>query len=136
MRISDWSSGVCSSDLTAHAARQAELHLRQGRIARSGQDELVDLLVQLEVVAQGAGLVLAHHALVQLLNARDLGIGDVTAGELAGQRLQRAHDREGLIEVGQGELRHRARSEEHTSELQSLMRLSDAVFCLKKKKTT
>src|SRR3546814_10820075 len=106
MRISDWSSGVCSSDLTAHAARQAELHLRQGRIARSGQDELVDLLVQLEVVAQGAGLVLAHHALVQLLNARDLGIGDVTAG----------------------------RSEEHSSELQSLMRSSYAVFCLKKKK--
>src|SRR3546814_6071930 len=30
--------------------------------------------------------------------------------------------------------RHRARSEEHTSELQSLMRISYAVFCLKKKK--
>src|SRR3546814_2394160 len=30
---------------------------------------------------------------------------------------------------------HRARSEEHTSELQSLMRTSYAVFCLKKKKT-
>src|SRR3546814_1565218 len=32
-------------------------------------------------------------------------------------------------------LRHLARSEEHTSELQSLMRISYAVFCLKKKKT-
>src|SRR3546814_3058394 len=31
-------------------------------------------------------------------------------------------------------LRHRDRSEEHTSELQSLMRISYAVFCLKKKK--
>src|SRR3546814_5999786 len=31
--------------------------------------------------------------------------------------------------------RKRARSEEHTSELQSLMRISYAVFCLKKKKT-
>src|SRR3546814_19397104 len=30
---------------------------------------------------------------------------------------------------------HEARSEEHTSELQSLMRSSDAVFCLKKKKS-
>src|SRR3546814_4433702 len=30
--------------------------------------------------------------------------------------------------------RHRARSEEHTSELQSLMRISYAVFCFKKKK--
>src|SRR3546814_6778422 len=35
---------------------------------------------------------------------------------------------------GQGELTARARSEEHTSELQSLMRISYAVFCLKKKK--
>src|SRR3546814_7301592 len=33
-------------------------------------------------------------------------------------------------------LRLRARSEEHTSELQSLMRISYAVFCLKKKKKT
>src|SRR3546814_19763177 len=105
MRISDWSSGVCSSDLTAHAARQAELHLRQGRIARSGQDELVDLLVPLEVVATGSGLVLAHHSLVQLLNARDLGIGDVPSGDLAGQRPQRAHARYGLIEVGSSEER-------------------------------
>src|SRR3546814_3237453 len=32
--------------------------------------------------------------------------------------------------------RQRKRSEEHTSELQSLMRISYAVFCLKKKKTT
>src|SRR3546814_4083928 len=32
-------------------------------------------------------------------------------------------------------LRHQQRSEEHTSELQSLMRISYAVFCLKKKKT-
>src|SRR3546814_4110119 len=34
-----------------------------------------------------------------------------------------------------GPMRHRNRSEEHTSELQSLMRISYAVFCLKKKKT-
>src|SRR3546814_2095560 len=33
-----------------------------------------------------------------------------------------------------GDLRRRGRSEEHTSELQSLMRISYAVFCLKKKK--
>src|SRR3546814_7247043 len=37
----------------------------------------------------------------------------------------------GNIEYGQS----RSRSEEHTSELQSLMRISYAVFCLKKKKT-
>src|SRR3546814_2259756 len=37
--------------------------------------------------------------------------------------------------VGVGDEHHLIRSEEHTSELQSLMRISYAVFCLKKKKT-
>src|SRR3546814_10764102 len=38
--------------------------------------------------------------------------------------------------IGIDQLEVEARSEEHTSELQSLMRISYAVFCLKKKKTT
>src|SRR3546814_3917471 len=49
------------------------------------------------------------------------------ANATARQRLQRM-----IGDVGLPELR-RARSEEHTSELQSLMRISYAVFCLKKK---
>src|SRR3546814_1938849 len=44
-----------------------------------------------------------------------------------------AHGRELDREVADLEQRHRQRSEEHTSELQSLMRISYAVFCLKKK---
>src|SRR3546814_14057928 len=40
-----------------------------------------------------------------------------------------------LIDIGDGKLKFAGiRSEEHTSELQSLMRISYAVFCLKKKK--
>src|SRR3546814_1566047 len=39
-------------------------------------------------------------------------------------------------DAGHGRSRLRGRSEEHTSELQSLMRISYAVFCLKKKKKT
>src|SRR3546814_12937197 len=46
----------------------------------------------------------------------------------------RQHHRVGVDHPLQ--LRERGRSEEHTSELQSLMRISYAVFCLKKKKTT
>src|SRR3546814_2916083 len=42
----------------------------------------------------------------------------------------RAHDRDRGLQIRHG------RSEEHTSELQSLMRISYAVFCLKKKKQT
>src|SRR3546814_6863429 len=38
--------------------------------------------------------------------------------------------------TGRNGARRRCRSEEHTSELQSLMRISYAVFCLKKKKNT
>src|SRR3546814_4492175 len=44
--------------------------------------------------------------------------------------------RGGGLEAGFDGLGHDSRSEEHTSELQSLMRISYAVFCLKKKKTT
>src|SRR3546814_3084389 len=40
------------------------------------------------------------------------------------------------VEVAALERLDRERSEEHTSELQSLMRISYAVFCLKKKKRT
>src|SRR3546814_7763337 len=46
---------------------------------------------------------------------------------LVGDQVQRHHG---------GRYQPQGRSEEHTSELQSLMRISYAVFCLKKKKTT
>src|SRR3546814_3983053 len=53
--------------------------------------------------------------------------------ELLHQRLGRAViDR--LVGPGPARVEQRRRSEEHTSELQSLMRISYAVFCLKKKK--
>src|SRR3546814_10612990 len=104
MRISDWSSDVCSSDLLD---QRAFSHIEQRHVSRAVSDGLSngvrelrrvgenDLLLGLEVVEQGA--------------AREKGgFGDVIQGR-------------GL------------RSEEHTSELQSLMRISYAVFCLKKK---
>src|SRR3546814_6956646 len=60
------------------------------------------------------------------LHALDLGL-DRGAGEVALPR------RGALADEARG-MRGRGRSEEHTSELQSLMRISYAVFCLKKKK--
>src|SRR3546814_1573830 len=45
------------------------------------------------------------------------------------------HGPDGLVRIARRTHRLAARSEEHTSELQSLMRISYAVFCLKKKKT-
>src|SRR3546814_5789828 len=45
------------------------------------------------------------------------------------------HDKAAVLGLFEAALRQLRRSEEHTSELQSLMRISYAVFCLKKKKT-
>src|SRR3546814_10069928 len=114
LRISDWSSDVCSSDLV---------------------DDRRDLAVGIEREELRQVALVFH---------------DVHQVRLVGQPGFLEHDR-GLHPVGGveriqldsvGMLRRPAacdrecgkRSEEHTSELQSLMRISYAVFCLKKKK--
>src|SRR3546814_4906796 len=71
-------------------------------------------------------------------------IGEILAkpgGEplFVGGAVPAAHDQDDRgaePRVGHAERHHLIRSEEHTSELQSLMRISYAVFCLKKTKQT
>src|SRR3546814_5687853 len=106
MRISDWSSDVCSSDLpaTTAIARAAQPRLPRARLLR-----------------------------------RFLHGGQQGRQTLRGPRPDsRAHRREvrdrQVSADGSGTRRRLIRSEEHTSELQSLMRISYAVFCLKKQK--
>src|SRR3546814_10110791 len=99
MRISDWSSDVCSSDLHV---REHALHVIAQRL--------------LALVVAQAGAVLGR---------------DDQRGR-ADRLLVGIFERHLALGVGLEE----RRSEEHTSELQSLMRSSYAVFCLKKKKTT
>src|SRR3546814_7359998 len=104
MRISDWSSDVCSSDLVLLQPFQEadDLHFKRG-VERS-RGLVGDEQVRLGHQGHGNGDALAHAA------------------------------RE-LVRIGREPRRGvRDRSEEHTSELQSLMRISYAVFCLKKKK--
>src|SRR3546814_9814177 len=104
MRISDWSSDVCSSDLIIVTAQRREQNVR-------------DVPMSIDVLG-GEKLV-------------NQGIEDV-------QRL--AESLPSLVVGGQGgtfggvnlTIRGVGRSEEHTSELQSLMRTSYAVFCMKK----
>src|SRR3546814_9307947 len=143
MRISDWSSDVCSSDLRAEEHRasdqQAGEHAppgtRQGALGGGHVDGLDD--PGAAVVAFGDDDRVVH---LQLALAREVHQRE--------QQLRRTarlveHDGEDLLgarSVGIGggrEVAHTAtlptRSEEHTSELQSLMRISYAVFCLKKK---
>src|SRR3546814_5388949 len=96
MRISDWSSDVCSSDLKARQERLAE-------IDRAGRTDLEALL--------GALLL----PIIEVLPPDE--------------RRSFAKFMLSLLTLDDAE----HRSEEHTSELQSLMRISYAVFCLKKK---
>src|SRR3546814_8237770 len=116
MRISDWSSDVCSSDLLragalAHQPFGVELAHRRvlaDRLVhqRLGECRLVAFVVAEAAVAEHVD----HDVLVERLT------------ELRGDARDMGH----RLRV--------VRSEEHTSELQSLMRISYAVFCLKKKK--
>src|SRR3546814_3040051 len=59
--------------------------------------------------------------------------GDPRGRDRRGEHRSRAAQHPRLLRAAHG-FQPRARSEEHTSELQSLMRISYAVFCLKKKK--
>src|SRR3546814_10522177 len=120
MRISDWSSDVCSSDLlglvvqAGDQRRQHEVALALGqRLAAAGDG-----------AARGLGL----------LDRIQVGVDRVAAVERAHQvgRVGRVADL--LLDLAVGGDQLGQRSEEHTSELQSLMRISYAVFCLKKKK--
>src|SRR3546814_1795899 len=181
MRISDWSSDVCSSDLDLvalapaaiahvdrHAGRAADADLR-GRQARRGQVEAriaeaeaegVKRIGRIEeIAAPGAGLNIVEHRQLpcrtrdrhrQLAARIDVPEQHIRHGMAAllaqipafqnGVGLFRNLDGGGRTTVdehhGDRLAQRLERSEEHTSELQSLMRISYAVFCLNKKKTT
>src|SRR3546814_3672278 len=82
----------------------------------------------------------AKHAVVGLTRvaAADYGkhgirVNALVPGAVRTPMLQRAMDNDAGLEPYLNSI-HPIRSEEHTSELQSLMRISYAVFCLKKKK--
>src|SRR3546814_10812839 len=111
MRISDWSSDVCSSDLTVAGINGVALIDEEQK--RQAQD-LIEWVSRADQM--GAEAV-----------ARDLA--DVSA--YLGQSFEDWASAEAALEAHVRTAD--PRSEEHTSELQSLMRISYAVFCLKKK---
>src|SRR3546814_5158036 len=121
MRISDWSSDVCSSDLPTSPHARPSGNNRRPSCCGSGHERIgeaahrqrpaVDEDEQQQLERQRNDCRRQHHHAQAHQYRRDDEIDDDEGQE----------DEE--------------RSEEHTSELQSLMRISYAVFCLKKKKT-
>src|SRR3546814_1639910 len=109
MRISDWSSDVCSSDLVDGTIRELEDFRSKAHISwRPATDYTADHLVPF--LQKEAKKSPAYRKAMKMM---PWVIAAVCVVAYFGLRL--------------------FRSEEHTSELQSLMRISYAVFCLKKK---
>src|SRR3546814_9833601 len=123
MRISDWSSDVCSSDLSPVKIRESDVTVP---------------LVEKRARRGNRSRRRSRHAFLGLPPDL-LAAGDERGGQHGG-RHQAHQDGAGGIDLRRHPEAHlavdlyRQRSEEHTSELQSLMRTSYAVFCLKKKK--
>src|SRR3546814_4764356 len=122
MRISDWSSDVCSSDLFAELASIFH-HRDVYHCGRSNGDGLAC------ISNDGEDHRFSLRCLDGIAPPR-IGLGPprtaVHGDSCPGYRTVyiRHHPGNGLLCM--------SRSEEHTSELQSLMRISYAVFCLKK----
>src|SRR3546814_3983277 len=107
MRISDWSSDVCSSDLNANAIIEEEL----ATYLRGRNDAIWACTLATDGTANKPHI-----------------LGELDAGQMNTIQLIAAHHPISAPDLA------KLRSEEHTSELQSLMRNSYAVFCLKKQK--
>src|SRR3546814_4927938 len=120
MRISDWSSDVCSSDLHYLYASKILPHPEEPARASSPGRRLEGRVDAAAASFSVASMRRGSDAVVQPLQGFTM---NVTAS---------------LCDLSAVELRQRiaardiSRSEEHTSELQSLMLISYAVFCLKK----
>src|SRR3546814_9049333 len=136
MRISDWSSDVCSSDLLGMIVGDRlgdvlEQHGLAGARRRDDQRALA-LALRADEVDHPRRLVL--HRRVERVE-RELLVR-IERGKIV--EIDAVADDFGIVEIdrrklGQREIALAVRSEEHTSELQSLMRISYAVFCLTKK---
>src|SRR3546814_1999001 len=140
MRISDWSSDVCSSDLFLAGGHDlARMDIFLGPAHFGNVDQTFDARFQFHESAIFGDV---RDATGQLRAHRVFGAGAfprIAFKLLHAQRnpLRVAIDADDLYADGVANVDHLIRrSEEHTSELQSLMRISYAVFCLKKKKHT
>src|SRR3546814_4344848 len=130
MRISDWSSDVCSSDLSGNdrvLKAMNRSHSRESylRIIERVRAARPDIAISGDFIVGFPGETEAEF-LDTLEIVRAVNYAQAYSFKYSPRPGTPAADMAGQV----------ARSEEHTSELQSLMRISYAVFCLKKKKET
>src|SRR3546814_7100561 len=116
MRISDWSSDVCSSDLTRRMMSASDYGIVGDGIA----DDTAALQAALDAITTDGGTFVDIPPGVYRISAT--------------LRLTFTHDSAAHVGLLSHGATLKSRSEEHKSELQSLMRKSYAVFCLTKKK--
>src|SRR3546814_3863497 len=152
MLISYWSSDVCSSDLPGHSLADCQSHQERDdcgglpRGNRGDDDRIFHRAIFFELaddLCDGRALLADSDIdAIKLLRFVGAGVGFLLVDEgvdrdggLAGLAI--ADDQFALAAADGNERVERLESsEEHTSELQSLMRTSYAVFCLKKNKQT
>src|SRR3546814_2692675 len=122
MRISDWSSDVCSSDLRTESGDVQVMSAGTGiRHSEYNHEDVETRIFQIWIIPTRTG------------DEPAWGSKPFPKGDRSGQFITLAS---GFEEDGDALPIRTDRSEEHTSELQSLMRISYAVFCLKKKTRT
>src|SRR3546814_7349189 len=133
MRISEWSSDVCSSDLRIMGAARSEQRDAAGDRFRRGilaDRDHVHARLEIGLAAFEAAPL---HIAARAADARGIGRSDLglrlEIGKFPDQQAEQKRQQQDRPRQAAA-----PRSEEHTSELQSLMRISYAGFCLKKKK--
>src|SRR3546814_9504414 len=136
MRISDWSSDVCSSDLLGYFT--CSRGFKSGGFTQRvfpPEPEAPSFAPEFARLFEvGLKTELFDRRLRLNIAAFDTKYTDlqIIVADGFAPKVRNA----GRARIRGVEVESQARSEEHTSELQSLMRISYAVFCLKKKKTT
>src|SRR3546814_7176216 len=126
MRISDWSSDVCSSDLAGESTsftltitNDGPAVIASGEVISLGERPGEGVSITGYEVTAGAATLAGTGTSATLTTSDVLAVGGTIVVKVTA-----------TVDADAG------RSEEHTSELQSLMRITYAVFCLKKKKTS